>query len=173
MKLNLKSLISLVFFTWPIILAIALLMSCSGLPVQNSSFCATPSSFIDRNGDAIVMEDPSQTAICKVDPFWSETKLSLLVVNNVALRKKLYTPEQARAGVMKIRQALDIPGATIGSIAAAAIGLIGTYPELYIATTTLEDYTNRTDLPIDEFSYYHINKHLLQQLGLIAMFEGM
>lgn len=167
------------FFAMLILAIIPLFLSCAYFqdpgtePVKPilSGPCTGPSMYQDKTGAWLEMKKPMETTLCKLDPYWTESRVGFMIVNDIALRKKLYKPADVYAGTAKIRAAKDAPGATVGTVVLETVNLIGQYPELFIATRTLETYKQNDDLIIDPFTSFHIGKLLDDNDALAAMFE--
>lgn len=132
--------------------------------------CAGPTVYVDRAGAVQTMDDPMQTTLCRLDPYPSTSKLTLFVVNDVALRKGAYTPEDVFVFTAKVRGYLSVPAATTKTVSMAVLADIQEVPELVIAGSMLEDPKYQLDLPIDDFTWYFLNKHLNEQDALARMF---
>lgn len=134
--------------------------------------CWGPQKWVDREGNIQTMERPEETALCRIDPYWTDTEIALFAVNAFALKKGKYKPTDVYAVIESIRtQYYSKPGISVGQLATYASLQIGQSPELFIASKTLERYAKYVDMPMDDFSWYQINKHLQDQELLAKMYE--
>ena len=157
------------------ILAMMLFISCgmnaSSNGYQPEGICQGPTQYFDRNGALLTMVDPAFTTLCRIDPYPTATKITLFAVNDLALHKKAYTPEDVLAFTENVRGYLKAPGATVQSVVSLVITDIKKIPELFIAGNMLTDPRYRVDLPINDFTLYFLNKHLNEQDVIAILFN--
>jgi len=149
-----------------------LLPGCSGLKITPPTICTGVQQWVDREGTIQIMQDPQETAICKIDPWWSETETALFAVNAFALKNNKYKPADVYRVIDGIRDTYyNTPGITVAQLATYAAMQLSNSPELFIASKTLGRYQTFINVKMDDYSWYHINRHLQDQELLAKMYE--
>lgn len=172
-----KTMKKVIMFLPLFLIPLMLFTSCQGVQNLKSAVgpadgvCVGPVKYVDRAGQVQTMSDPSTTTLCMLDPYPTSSKLTLFTVNDVALRKKAYTPDDVFKFTKKARGYLNAPNATVQSVVKEVLLDIKPVPELIIAGSMLDDPRfENSNLPIDDFTYYFLNKHLNEQDALASMF---
>jgi len=146
--------------------------SATDILTDTNRICTGPTQFVDPNGEVRTVNDPSITTLCKVDPYWTETEIAFFTFNAVAIKRGAYTTQQALDFTNKLREwKKNNKYGTLGSFASYTLTLIVKVPELVVAQKSLQRYTAFTNLIIDDFTWYFIDKHMNDQDAIALSYQ--
>lgn len=151
-----------------IVAMVLILFGCGTAP----SICTGSQQWTDADGVRHTIEDAQYTALCRIDPYWAETKVGLFAVNASALSTGKYKPDAVYKVIDAIRDFYHTtPGCTMGQLAIFAATKLRNSPELFIISKTLQHWQTFTAIKVDNFTWYHLNQHLTDHELLAAMYE--
>lgn len=135
--------------------------------------CATDGSYIGRDGQVyqITAVEAQEKALCKISPWWNESKMAFMLTNYAALSKEWYHPKDVYESTDTIRDAIKPVTANVGDLVTSVTGIVGQKKELFLITEAMDTYKLYTDLIIDDFTWFYFDS-LLNRLDVQAkMFE--
>lgn len=158
-----------------ILLACVLLFSfasCSKIFVQKAN-----DFYMDANGNRVDIIDPAeQCVLYKVlGTNTSYYKMGLYTANYAALKKGLYTSEEAESVIKDIESEVNSKTASVGSVIAVLLASVAKAgkagaPEIVVITAGLEEFAGST-LPLDDCTRYKLNVHIGKEKLLISAFK--
>jgi len=153
-----------------IALTVVFLVGCGTIGMR-------PDYYVDRAGTRVEINLPAeQCVLYKVLGANTEYyKTGLFVANYAALKKGLYTPQEAEDALTTIEAAVDSKVATVGSvinsllIVAAKASKIGA-PEIILVTQGLDVYAGDMT-PLDDCTWYKLMAYIGKQKTLVYAFK--
>lgn len=143
------------------------------------SKCSTNTAnyYYDSAGQYVEITDPpAQCVIYRILGNTTAEKTGLFVANYAALKKGLYTAEDALNQLDFLQSEAESKTATVGSFISALVMVAGKVakagqPELILITQNLQSFINDTT-PLDDCTRYKLIAYIGSQKTLAAAFAG-